>query len=178
MFRFVERGRFSPLMETRPALERYRSATSAASDVHLGRVGARANPKPIPSERVTFACSSEASRHTCADGGAHARGGRGARSEDRAAVERETGARCAHAGEATRVRVGGLRPARACAWLGAVYGGVAVASALGDGAREPPRLQQRLERMETGIEVLAVHVEGGAAVHAVLPPQLPERGHR
>jgi hypothetical protein len=42
-------------MQTRPALERYRSATSARSDAHLGRVGARANPKDIPGERVTFA---------------------------------------------------------------------------------------------------------------------------
>lgn len=44
-------------MITRPALERYRSSVpdGASTSSHLGRVGARANPKQIPEERVTFA---------------------------------------------------------------------------------------------------------------------------
>ena len=44
-------------METRPVLERYRSAVppGTSTSSHLGRVGAQGNPKPIPEARVTFA---------------------------------------------------------------------------------------------------------------------------
>jgi hypothetical protein len=42
-------------LEHRPALERYRSATTSNTGTHLGQTGARPNPEKIPNERVTFA---------------------------------------------------------------------------------------------------------------------------
>jgi HEAT repeat protein len=51
----VQKKNMSSGLQSRPALERFRSSTTANTSTHLGRTGARPNPKDIPSERVTFA---------------------------------------------------------------------------------------------------------------------------
>jgi hypothetical protein len=54
-------------METRPALERYRSYTNSDTSTHLGQTGAYDNPKAIPAERVTFAFAAHFAPCLCRD---------------------------------------------------------------------------------------------------------------
>ena len=54
-------------LETRPALERYRSHTTSDTGQHLGQTGAYDNPASIPKERVTFAFASGFAPCLCRD---------------------------------------------------------------------------------------------------------------